>query len=118
MAKGFTRAQRVEDLIQTTLAEIVQRESENLNFGMVTITDVTLAHDLSFAKVFVSIFDDSKAAKTIDLMNDSAKYLRFELAKAVKLRITPELRFVYDDSTLKGHRISTLLNQALKDNKK
>lgn len=117
MAKGYNRAQRVEDVIQTALAEIVQRESENLRFGMVTIVDVTIARDLSFAKIFVSVFDDAKAKQTIEVMNQEAKYLRFELAKAVKLRIMPELRFVYDDSTVKGHRISSLLNQALKDKK-
>lgn len=118
MAKGFKRSQRVADLIQTALAEILQRNAKDLRFGIITITSVDVAHDLSFAKVFVSVLEDQKAVETIKALNAAAKYLRYSLANAVELRITPELRFVYDDSAVRGSRISSLINSALKDNDK
>ncbi len=114
MPKSFKRTQRINELIQTTLAEIIQRDAKDLRFGMITLTGVSVAHDLSYAKVFVSVLEEEKATETLDVLNKAAKYLRCELANAVKLRVTPELKFIYDDSTLRGSRISSLINNALK----
>ena|SRR5580692_3943872 len=118
MAKGYKRSQRVADLIQTALAEILQQDAKDLRLGIITVTSVDVAHDLSFAKVFVSVLEDEKAVETIKALNRAAKYLRYSSANAVELRITPELRFVYDDSAVRGSRISSLINDALKDNDK
>lgn len=115
MTKAFKRGQRINDLIQNTLAEILQREAKDLRFGMVTVTGVTVAHDLSHAKVFVSVLEEDKAVETLAALNNAAKYLRYLLANAVELRVTPELKFVYDDSTVRGTRISSLINTALKN---
>ena len=118
MAKGYKRSQRVSDLIQSALAGILQRDAKDFRFGIITITSVEVAQDLSFAKVFVSVLEDSKAVETIKALNSAAKYLRYSLANAVELRIAPELRFVYDDSAVRGSRISSLINDALKDDPK
>lgn len=115
--KGYSRIQRIEDLIQTALAEILQREADNLQCGIVTVTGVAVAQDLSHAKVFVSVLDDARVKETLAKLNDATKYIRYELAHAVKIRVTPELRFIYDDSTVRGNRISSLINNALKENK-
>jgi ribosome-binding factor A len=115
--KGYSRIQRIGDLIQTALAEILQREAEDLNFGIVTVTGVSVSQDLSYAKVFVSVLDDANAKETIQKLNEATKNLRYELAHAVKLRLTPELKFVYDDSAVRGTRISSLINDALKEHK-
>jgi ribosome-binding factor A len=79
----------------------------------VTVTSVTLSRDLSYAKVYVSVLVDEpdKIKSTVDALNQSAKAFRFQLAKAVKLRIVPELRFVYDESTAYGFKIRNLLNK-------
>jgi ribosome-binding factor A len=114
MAKRNNRSKRINDLIQTALAEIIQREAKDLRFGMITITDVSVTHDLAHAKIFVSVLDDSKAAEVLAALNNAAKYLRYSLANAVELRVTPELKFIYDDSIVRGHRISSLINNALK----
>ena len=115
MAKGYSRIQRIGDLVQTALAEILQRDAEDMHFGMVTVTSVEVAKDLAYAKVYVSVFDDNKVKETIATLNDAKQYLRYELAHSVKLRATPELKFVYDDSLVRGHRISSLLDKALKE---
>lgn len=114
MAKGFKREQRINDLIQTTLAEIIQRQATDLRFGMVTLTGVNVSHDLAYAKIFVSVLEDEKAAETLSALNKAAKFLRYELANAVELRVTPELKFIYDDSSVRGSRITSLINKALK----
>jgi ribosome-binding factor A len=117
MAQG-NRMQRVEGLVQTTLADILLKESEDTRFHMVTITSVILARDLSTAKVFVSVWDESKVTEIIAALNNAAKYLRYALAQSkIEMRVIPGLKFYYDDSTVRGNRISSLLNSALKDTK-
>src|SRR5258708_1923512 len=102
MAKGFKREQRINDLIQTALAEIILRSAKDLRFGMITLTGVNVSHDLAYAKVFVSVLEEEKAKETLAALNNAAKYLRYSLANAVELRVTPELKFVYDDSSVRG----------------
>lgn len=115
--KGYSRLQRIEDLIQTALAEILQRNAEQLDVGIVTVTGVTIAQDFSHAKVFVSVLDEANAEEIMHRLNDATKNFRYELAHSIKIRVTPELRFVYDDSSVRGNRISFLINNALKQDK-
>jgi len=116
--KGYNRKQRLADLIQTALAEILWKDEKIRSLGMLTVTGVEVAHDLSFAKVFVSVLEDEKAPEVITKLNEETKYIRYSLANEVELRVTPELKFVYDDSIVRGSRISSLINTALKENKK
>ncbi len=117
MAQG-NRMDRVSQLVQTTLADILLKESEDTRFHMVTITSVILARDLSTAKVFVSIWDENKVDETIAALNKASKYLRYALAQSkIEMRVIPELKFYYDDSTVRGNRIQSLLNTALKNTK-
>ncbi len=115
--KGSGRLQRVGHLIQTTLAEIIQREVQDPRFNRATITHVDVSPDLANAKVFISVWDDDKVDETVAALNHASKYLRYTLAQAIDLRVIPQLRFIYDDSTARGSRISSLINQALKEKK-
>lgn len=117
MAKRFARTQRIGDLIQTTVAGILQQHSEELGIGMVTVTGVDVSHDLSFAKIYVSVLEDDKVTQVISKLNEASKYFRYELAHQIKLRVMPEIKFIYDDSIVRGSRISSLINDALKDKK-
>ena len=116
MKRGYDRAARVADLIQKTLAQILLQDMSDDRFRLVTITSVTMSRDLSYAKVYVTVLDDDKEKIKAILadLNRQAKPLRFQLAKAVKLRIAPEIKFVYDESTAYGFKINTLLDEAIK----
>jgi len=114
--RGFDRTERVADLLQKTLAQLVHADMADDRFRLVTITSVTISRDLSYAKVFVTVLqDDAEAIKqTIFALNKAAKSLRYQLAREVKLRIVPELKFVYDESTAYGFRMSMLIDSAVK----
>jgi ribosome-binding factor A len=116
MKRGFDRTQRVADLIQKTLATLLIQEMIDDRFRLVTITSVTMSRDLSYAKVFVSVLlDDLEQIKQIVIaLNRSAKSLRYHLAHEVDLRIVPELKFVYDESTAQGFHLSNLIDSAIK----
>jgi ribosome-binding factor A len=116
MKRGFDRTQRVADLIQKALAQILLQEMNDERFRFVTITSVEVSRDLSYAKVYVSMLQDDSAEikQVIKDLNQEVKSIRYNLARAVKLRITPELKFVYDESTAHGFKISNLIDAAVK----
>jgi ribosome-binding factor A len=119
MKPAFHRSNRVADMLQKTLAQILLCEMDNERFRFVTITSVQVSRDLSFAKIYVTVFneDETQIKETLRALNDAAKYIRHQLARAVKLRIAPELKFIYDESTANGFRISALIDAAIKKEK-
>ncbi|HTM64674.1 MAG TPA: 30S ribosome-binding factor RbfA [Gammaproteobacteria bacterium] len=118
--RGFDRTRRVADLVQKALAKMLLQDMGDDRFRLVTITGVTMSKDMSYAKVHVSmLFDEpAKIKEIIKDLNDSAKMLRYNLAREVKLRIVPELKFAYDESTAHGFRISDLIDAGIKKEKK
>lgn len=117
--RGFDRTCRVADLLQKTIAELLLHGMGDDRFKLVTVTGVSVSRDLSYAKVHVSmLFDDvAKIKQTMKDLNDSVKFLRYEVARAVELRIVPDLKFVYDESTAHGFRVSDLIDAAIKKEK-
>jgi ribosome-binding factor A len=115
--RGFDRTQRVADLLQKALAQLLLHDMTDDRFRLVTVTGVGVSRDLSYAKIYVSVLMDEaeKIKQTIVALNRSAKSLRYNLAKEVELRIVPELKFVYDESTAHGFKISTLIDSAVKN---
>ncbi len=120
MKRGYDRTRRVADLLQKTLAQMLLQDMSDDRFRMVTVTGVTVSRDLSYAKVYVSmLFDDAEKIKqTMAALNRSAKAMRYNLAREVDLRIVPELKFHYDESTAHGFRVSDLIDAAIKKEKK
>lgn len=120
MKRGYDRRQRVNDLLQKALANLLLQDMSDDRFRLVTITSVDVSRDLSFAKIYVSVLmdDDLKIKDTVKALNNATKSLRYNLAQAVKLRIVPEIKFVYDESTARGFRISTLIDSAVKKSNK
>ena len=111
-----TRQNKVAWLLQKELGEIFQRESMNLFRGaLISVTVVRVAPDLSFAKVFVSIFAPSKDEQELfKSIQDNTKKIRQLLAQKVakQLRIIPELAFHIDDSIAYEENITRLLNSS------
>jgi ribosome-binding factor A len=112
MPKDF-RMQRIADLIRMKLSEILLQEEDG-RFHEVMVTRAIISRDLNHAKIYVSFITDQDVNARVKALNGAAKHLRYVLAQAIKLRVTPELRFYYDDTNVKGQRINDLLNQALK----
>lgn len=115
MKRGYDRTQRIGDLIQQTLAQMLLQDMSDERFRLVTVMSVVVSRDLSYAKVYVSVLmDDVENIKqTVIALNRAAKPLRYQLAKEVELRIVPELKFVYDESTAHGFKISRLIDSAM-----
>jgi ribosome-binding factor A len=96
-----TRQKKVSRLIQKEMAEMFIRKTSEIAPGkLVSVTVVRVSPDLSFAKVFLSIFPSAGKAEVLNIVKDIAPKLRFELGQKVRsqLRIVPELAFFLDDS--------------------
>ena len=117
MAKEFGRADRVSQQIQREIAMILQREIKDPRVGMATVSDVELTRDLQHAKVFVTFFlnEEDTIEAGIKVLNDASGYIRILLGKAMKLRVVPEIRFVYDKTLVEGMRISNLITNTVRD---
>lgn len=117
MAKEFGRADRVSQQIQREIAVILQREIKDPRVGMATVSDVELTRDLQHAKVFVTFFlnEEDNVEAGIKVLNDASGYIRILLGKAMKLRVVPEIRFVYDKTLVEGMRISNLITNTVRN---
>lgn len=114
MKRGQGRPQKIGDLIQRELAELLARELRDPRVGMVTITAVDVSPDMSHARVLFTILDREKLDETAAALKRAAGFLRSQLARRVKMYTIPELRFSYDESIERADRISRLIDSALR----
>ncbi|XP_072993485.1 probable ribosome-binding factor A, chloroplastic [Typha latifolia] len=85
--------------------------------SLTTISDVEVSGDLQVVKVYVSVFGDERGREVaIAGLKSKAKYVRSELGRRMKLRLTPEIRFIEDESLERGSRVLAILDR-LKDEK-
>ena len=117
MKKGQGRPQRLGDLIQREVSDLIRLEVRDPRVGMITITSVDVSPDIAHAKIFFTVLDKEKLPETLEGLSRSAGFLRAQLAKRIKMYTTPELRFVYDESVERGDRLSRLIDAALRPKK-
>lgn len=120
MAREFKRSDRVAQELKKEVAVILQREVKDPRIGMVTVSDVEVSSDLAYAKVFVTfLFDSDESAVKNGMkgLEKAAPYVRTLLGKAMRLRIVPEVRFIYDSSLVDGMRMSNLVTQVVQHDK-
>lgn len=117
MSREFKRSDRVAQELQKEIAVILQREVKDPRIGMVTVSDVEVSRDLAYAKIFVTfLFDNDQSAieQGMKGLEKASPYIRSLVGKAMRLRIVPELRFIYDYSLVEGMRMSNLVSHVIK----
>ncbi|RUR16948.1 30S ribosome-binding factor RbfA [Legionella sp. km535] len=111
MSNNFKRTDRIAEMIQRKLAQIIPLEVRDPRLkGFITISAVKVAADLGHAKVYFTIFDVDKDLATT-ILNAAASYLRSALARSITLRTVPQLHFIYDESIEYGERLSRLIDE-------
>lgn len=112
MAK-HQRSDRVAEAIREEVAGFLAEGVKDPRVtALVTVTGVDLTRDLRHARVFVSILgEESQRASTLDGLVSVQGHLRSRLARALRLRVAPEVHFVEDESVARAARIETLLSQ-------
>jgi ribosome-binding factor A len=109
--KPFTRTDRLNEEILRILSGLIEREVQDPRVGLVTVTGVEVARDLSVARIFVTVPDGQDVEGTLKGVKAAAGFLRSRLAEIMQLRSVPELRFRYDDSIERGIRMEALFRR-------
>lgn len=113
------RTEKVADLIQTTLAELIARRVKDpaVAEAMVSITRVDVSPDLATARVHVSLLapDDVDAAEVIEALARAAPFLHREMSKEFHMRRVPRVQFVPDSSIAEGDRITRLMREVARE---
>jgi len=107
------RNERVRKTLMKEISDIILKSVRDPRItGVVSITDIEMSHDNSFAKVFFSVFaPEDKKEKTIQALEEHVPQIRYELGKRIRLRLTPELRFIPDDSLERGTKVQEIINK-------
>ena len=104
------RHERVRELLKREIGEAIRREFHVNEAGLISVNDVDMAGDLKSAVVFVSIFGNATQQKRgIQLLSDHRIRIQNLVAKAVVLKYTPTLKFVFDDSIVRGNRVLQII---------
>ena len=108
------RNERVRKELMRDISEILHREIRGL-LGVVSIVDVEVSHDNSFAKVIYSVLGSpEQVEKDKEVIEKNTGRIRYEVGKRIRLRVTPELKFVYSDGLEQGSRVLDLIEKISK----
>lgn len=107
------KGQRVSSDMQRELCNILLLEAKDKDFKNVTITDVDVTNDLSFAKIYFTTTDDKE--KVLKDLNNAVGFFRSELSQRMDIRHTPELRFIFDESIEYGQKIEKIIEELHKE---
>ena len=106
------RLQRVRELLKREIGEVIRREIPVTDAGLVSVNDVEPAGDLKSATVFISILGNPEQQKRgLALLTQHRARIQGLVARAVVLKYTPTLRFVMDDSVVRGNRVLQIIEE-------
>ncbi len=106
------RLQRVRELLKREIGEVIRREFPVSEAGLVTVNDVDVAGDLHSAIVFISILGNADQQKRgIALLSRHRKRIQGLVGRAVVLKYTPKLKFLMDDSVVRGNRVLQIIDE-------
>lgn len=113
--KEFARTERLATALQRELAQILREEVKDPRLNLITLQEVRVSRDLAHAKVYFTCFPlDEGGVEQERLLNGRlAGFLRRGLAHRARLRTVPQLRFIHDESILRGERLSNLIDEAV-----
>ncbi len=118
MPYDYSRTDRIGEQIKRELSMLIRNEIKDPRVSMVSILDVEITKDLSKAKVYFDALNQDEHEACEKGLNNAAGFLRRELGHAIKLRNTPSLTFIYDDTEQKANDLSILIDKAVSSDKK
>ncbi len=106
------RMRRVDEAMREVLSDAMAHDLKDPRIGFVTVTEVRTSADLRHARVFVSVLgDEAKREGTLAGLRSAHGVLQRRVASELKMKRTPALTFVYDDTTDRAMRLERLLRQ-------
>ncbi len=117
MPKEYPRSERIASQIQRELAALIQHGLKDPRLAAASILEVQVTKDLSHARVYFSVLNPEDADDCLEALNRAGGFMQREIGKRLKARITPKLSFVYDDTDIRGRKLSDLIDCAVASDK-
>jgi ribosome-binding factor A len=106
------RAERLTSQIERELSTILHRKVKDPRIGFLTITRTEVSPDLSFARVYYTVYgDEEDIRETRKALDRAGGYIRHELGQTLGTRLTPELRFEFDTKYLEGMAVIDMIQR-------
>ncbi len=118
MPREFLRSDRMAEQLRRELAEIIQDEIKDPRVGFLSFTEVRMSRDLSHAVVYCSVLDAEQLHESIEVLNRAAGFIRKSIGRRIQARIVPTLKFVADESIIRGAEMDVLISEAVQSDKK
>lgn len=109
---------RIASQLVKEISYILATEVKDKEITFVTVTDVKLSNDLSFAKVYYTVLEEDRKKETMEALKNASSFIRKMLADRIEIRHIPELEFIYDNSIAYGNRIEHIIEQIHEEEKK
>lgn len=104
------KMERLNNTFVEKISEILHNDIKDKDVKFVTITEVKITNDLSFAKVYFTSNEENRRQVT-EALNKASGFIRSRLCEKVQLRKMPEIHFVYDESVEYGQRIDDIIER-------
>lgn len=105
-----SRMRRVDEAVRAVLSDAITQDIKDPRVGFVTVTAVKTSPDLRHARVYVSVLgDDEVRSESLDGLHSAHGYLQKRIAGELRLKHTPTLDFVYDNTLERSLRVTELL---------
>jgi ribosome-binding factor A len=93
------RSEKVADLIQKEISEMLVRNLKDPRIGFITVTRISVSDDCRFAKIYFSVMGSTEEReRSMEGLNSAKGYVRRELGRRIQLRFTPDIVFQFDPS--------------------
>ncbi len=113
MPREFLRSERMAEQLRRELAEIVRDEIKDPRLGFMSFTEVRMSRDLSHAVIYCSVFNKAQEKESIEVLNRAVGFIRKQVARRIRARIVPTLKFVVDDGVTRGITMDKLISEAI-----
>ncbi len=111
MMRTFQRTRRVGEQIRRVLAELIRDKIRDPRMRLISMTNIEVSRDLSYARIYVTFMGDIKdRAECVIALNHAALFLRWELGREIHIRTVPRLEFRYDEVVEYAARLSALID--------
>jgi len=115
--KKTRRTTRVGENIRDALVQILRTDIRDFDMGWSSISEVEVAPDLHYAKVYITGLKEEDTKATVEELRRVAGQARHHLARRLNLRFTPELDFRYDETAMRALRIESILHEVMPKNR-
>ncbi len=113
MPQDYSRSDRLASQIHRELSALITHSLKDPRLAHPSILDVQVTRDLSLAKVYFSVLNAEDSEATQQALNHAAGFLQRELGKVIKSRNTPRLRFIFDDTDIRGRTMDELIGSVI-----